>query len=158
MPATATKSDLCLTRQEVMNILGVAERTVQVLAQNGHIEKLPAGPNDPPRYSESSVRRYLQAKQSGHLLPAAPRPPMPLLQAAAEPADEPQDSDTLSIHPWQYMTVSEAARFKRMPVPWIRQQIDSGRLPYEETGRGIRILRSDLEQLGSSLRKKGSRR
>jgi hypothetical protein len=46
-----------------------------------------------------------------------------------------------------YLRLSEASALIRMPVWWIRAQIDSGRLSAERIGRSLRVRRCDLEAL-----------
>lgn len=162
------REELWLSKEETCKELGLSERSVEAAAAAGKLEKrtIAAGNGNRypvPMYSQASVMTYkINRGGSARSFIALQRGG----QAAKELMDSVMPKEPLQIEapkaerrvkkriePWQYMTVAEAARYIRMTRRFVLDAIDSGRLPFERTARGVyRIKAADLHAMPASQR------
>jgi excisionase family DNA binding protein len=147
-----------LDKSTVMKKLDRSERTVENLATDGKIETREFSESGYTKrmYLESSVKAYKAARDNPTIVPVT-RPsrtalalPAPAAPAPA-PEEEEEDSRPFDALPGSVrLTLREAARYLRVPLPWLRAAIADGRLPYDDVMDGrqaIRVLKRDLDAL-----------
>lgn len=164
-----TSKDVWLDKKTVQARLKRSERTVEVLAARGHFvtQQVQEGSYTRTMFLEASVEAYLRARDNPQAIPLGTRrigvmpvarPQLLAAPAAPEPATEderPFDALPAAVR----LTLREAARYLRVPLPWLRSKVEKGLLPSDDVyeGRsGIRIRKGDLDQLHTSTGKKGA--
>lgn len=154
------KPDIWLTKKQVMKKLDRSERTVENLVTAGKIvaRMVKEGAYTRPLFSERSVEAYKAARDNPGFVPipgyrsvgatGSVRGALP--PPAAAPAEEEETREFDSLPAAARLTLREACRYLRVPLPWMRSRVANGHLPYDDVfdGRqGIRIRKGDLDYL-----------